>query len=61
MLGRNPCKSYEVCKACADPGSFVRGGPTLITFFLFFLFDEGIEDPNTGIIGPSSARQRNAN
>ena len=26
----------------------------------FFLVDEGIEDPNTTINGPSSARQRNA-
>ena len=29
-------------------------------FFFFFLVDEGIEDPNTIINGPSSARQRNA-
>ena len=42
---------------CADSESFVRGGPNLITFFLV---DEGIEDPNTAINGPSSARQRNA-
>ena len=27
---------------------------------LFFLVDGGIEDPNTALIGPSSACQRNA-
>ena len=48
---------------CADPESFVRGGPTL-TFFLFvFLFDEGREDPNTtisgAIIGPPAKRHLN--
>ena len=42
---------------CADPESFVRVGPNLITFFLV---NEGIEDPNITIKGPSSARQRNA-
>ena len=26
----------------------------------FFIVNEGIEDPNTTINGPSSARQRNA-
>ena len=25
---------FSVCKACADPESFARGGPTLTTFFL---------------------------
>ena len=44
-----------------DPESFVRGGPNLITFFFsFFLVDEGIDDQNTTINGPSSTRQRNA-
>ena len=43
---------------CADSESFVRGGPTLTTFFIF-LVDEGREDPSTTLIGPSSARQRN--
>ena len=40
---------------------------TLFFFLLFFavvfwfvLFDEGRKDPNTTIIGPSTARQRNA-
>ena len=42
--------------ACADPESFVRGGPTQ-TFF--FLVDEGREDQNTPKSGPSSARQPN--
>ena len=41
---------------CADPESFVSGGPTLT----FFLVDKGREDPNITISGPSSARQRNA-
>ena len=39
------------------------GGPNVKTFFLMFFFfevDEGIEDPNIKVIGPSSARQRNA-
>ena len=45
---------------CADRESFVRGGPNSITFFLVFLVDEGIENPNVTINGPSSARQRNA-
>ena len=47
------------------PGSrkFVRGGPNLITVdfcFVLFLVDQRIEDPNTTINKPSSARQRNA-
>ena len=44
----------------ADPESYVIGGPTLTMFFFFcccFFVDEGIEDPNTTISGPSSARQ----
>ena len=41
---------------CADPESFVRGGPILISLFV----DEGIEDPGTTINRPSSGRQRNA-
>ena len=39
--------------ACTDPESFVRVSPT-------FLVDEMREDPNTTIIRPSLARQRNA-
>ena len=52
--------------SCADLESFFRGGPNLITFFFIFLFilflevDKGIEDRNTAINRPSSARQRNA-
>ena len=43
--------------SCADPESFVksRGAPNLIFYFV----DRGIEDPNTAINGPSTARQRN--
>ena len=36
---------------------FFRVGPSLTTFLLV---DEGKEDPNATINGPSSARQRNA-
>ena len=43
-------------ETCADLESCVRGGLTLTT-----IFDEGREDQNTTISGPSSARQRNAN
>ena len=47
--------------AWSDPESFVRGGPTLISFFfLFFLVDEGRLDPNATKSGQSLARQRNA-
>ena len=42
--------------SCTDPEKFVRGGPTLTTFFL--TVDEGREDPSTTLSGPSSARQR---
>ena len=58
---RSPCqaniKLFNRTATCADPESFVRGGPNMITFF--FLVDEGIEDPNTAINGPSSTRKRN--
>ena len=39
---------------------FCQRGPTLTTLTLFvcFLVDEGREDPNTTIGGPSSASQR---
>ena len=37
--------------------SELRGGPTNTGFFLD---DEGWEDPNTTIGGPSSTRQQNA-
>ena len=50
---------YQHFSTWADPESFVRGGPNVIRFS-FFLVDEGIEDPNITINGPSSARQRNA-
>ena len=44
---------------CADPESFVRGGPTLMFFLFFvsFLLDEGREDPSTTICAPSSTCQ----
>ena len=43
-----------IVKACADPESFIKGGPTW-NFDNFFVVDEGREDPNTTISGPSSA------
>ena len=46
--------------SCADSESFVRGAPTLTTFFVVFLVDEGREDPCTNVSGPFSASQRNA-
>ena len=46
------------CVIGADPERFFRGGPALTS--LFFVVDEGREDSNTTICGPSSARQRNA-
>ena len=43
--------------ACADPGSYVRG----VQLGRFsFLVDEGRENQNATISGPSSARKRNA-
>ena len=45
---------------CADPESFVRGGPNSITLFLV---DEEIGDPNVtmkwAIIGPTAKRHLN--
>ena len=38
-------------RACADPENYVRGSPTLTTFF----FSEGREDQNTTISGQSVA------
>ena len=46
---------FEV-QPCADPESYVRGGPTLT----FFLVDEGREDQNNTLGGTSLPRQRNA-
>ena len=37
--------SHILWETCADPDSFVRGGPTLTTFF--YLVDEGRKDLNT--------------
>ena len=48
-----------VQSACADPESCVREGPTLTTFFYFFLVEEGRDDPNSTVNGPLSARQQN--
>ena len=44
--------------SCEDPECFVRGGSNLDN--VFFLVFKGIDDPNSIISGPSSARQRNA-
>ena len=43
---------------CADPESFVRGGPTLTTFFSLVYEERAY--PDTTISGPSPAHQRNA-
>ena len=39
---------------------FCQRGSKLDKFFSLFLVDDGIEDPNTVIYVPSSARQRHA-
>ena len=47
------CRSRKFCQ---------RGSKfDYVEFDNVFLVDEGIEDPNITINGPSSARQRNAN
>ena len=51
------CTHFTVLLTFADPENFVRGGGATLTTF-FFEVDEGWEDPNTTISGPSSARQR---
>ena len=51
------CRGRTLKESYADPESFVRGGPNLITILLVV---EGIEDQNITTNGPSSARQRNA-
>ena len=38
-----PLKVTYVTNTCADPESFVRGGPTLTGFFFRFLVDGGSE------------------
>ena len=38
----------SMLNSCADPESFVRGGPTLTPIIFFFWFDEG-KDRNTKI------------
>ena len=43
---------------CSDPESFVRGSNVVCLFAV--LVDDGREDPNTTICGPSPALQRNA-
>ena len=44
----------------ADQEFFVRGGPTVTTFFFCLFFLQGGKGSNNSISGPSSARQRNA-
>ena len=51
------CQSDTRLFSCLDPGSIVRGSPTLT---IFFLVDAVREDPNTTISGPSLAHQQNA-
>ena len=54
FVSSSRCNEYDL--PCADPESFVRGGPTLTTF----LVDEGREDQSTTISGSLLVRQRNA-
>ena len=37
--------NMKVVATCTDPESFVRGDPTLTTFFLFVFFQVGIQIP----------------
>ena len=60
ILARQCDTGADPVLPCADPESFVRGGPTLTKFDFHLFLDEGREDPNTTINRPSSARQRNA-
>ena len=53
----DPYVSTMLLRPCADPESFVRGGPILTTFVLVHKWKN---DPNITISGPSSARQQNA-
>ena len=46
-------------KFCQRRSKFDKGF-LFVCFFIIFLSDEGIEDPNTAINGPSSAHKRNA-
>ena len=48
---------YEAYFTWADPEVFVREVSNFDVFVVVFLVDEGWEDPNTTISGPSSACQ----
>ena len=56
MVTRSESFSLLSILTCVDPESFVRGGPTLTTFFFSFLFlvDEGRVYPNTTKSGPNA-------
>ena len=55
-----PFKCYSFITPCADPESFVRGGPTSNWQLFFLKIWWGREDANTTIIsGPSLAHQQN--
>ena len=51
--------TFNYCRGWADPEGSEFDNDSLI-IVLYFLVDEELEDPNTTINGPSSARQRNA-
>ena len=53
---RTAPRGRDIEHPCADPETFVRGGPTLTSF----LVDEKRDDPNTTKNGTSSSRQQNA-
>ena len=40
-----PGHTHMLYTACADPERFARGGPTLTTFFLYFMRGERIQIP----------------
>ena len=55
-------QGYGLTVTCADPESFVRGGPILTCFLFIYLFiyffDEGREDQNSTESGPLLTRHR---
>ena len=52
FMRKDEKKLFKVRQPCADPESFVRGGPTVTGVFFV---DEGRRDPNTTISVPSTA------
>ena len=60
-ISEGPDGTVQMLSHARIQNDLSEGDPNLITFFfLIFLIDGGIEDPNTAINGPPSARHRNA-